>query len=66
MQAALARSGFPCPVPLAGPGRVNGLAVTGETLIPGGVQLPPGRGARPFATLLARLIKTAPDRKSVV
>ncbi len=59
-QAALARTGFPCPAPLAGPDQVNGLAVTAETLIPGGVHLQPARGAMPFAALLARLIKTAP------
>jgi hypothetical protein len=60
-QAHLARSGFPCPVPLAEPGHVSGLTLTAETHIPGGSQLPPGQGAAPFAALLARLIASAPD-----
>ncbi len=65
VQAALARAGFPCPAPLAGPDQVNGLAVTGETLIPSGVRLQPALGAMPFAALLARLIKTAPPAASM-
>jgi hypothetical protein len=65
VQAALARAGFPCPAPLAGPDQINGLAVTAETMIPGGVRLQPARGAMPFAALLARLIKTAPPVVSV-
>lgn len=65
VQGALARAGFPCPAPLAGPDRINGLAVTAETLIPGGVRLQPAQGAGPFAALLARLIKTAPPMASV-
>lgn len=65
VQAALAQAGFPCPALLAGPDQVNGLAITAETLIPGGVRLQPARGAMPFAALLARLIKTAPPVASV-
>ncbi len=60
VQAHLARAGFPCPAPLAGPTLVRGLAVTAETLIDGGSQLRPERGAAPFAALLARLITSAP------
>ena len=65
VQAALARAGFPCPVPLAGPDQVNGLAITAEALIPGSARLQPARGAMPFAALLARLIKTVPPAASV-
>jgi hypothetical protein len=61
VQAHLARAGFPCPAPLAGPALVRGWAVTAETLIDGGGQLPPGRGAVPFAALLAGLVGSAPD-----
>lgn len=60
VQAALARAGFPCPAPLAGPDRLGGLAVSAETLIGGGARLGPARGALPFAALLARLIAGAP------
>jgi hypothetical protein len=60
VQAALAQAGFPCPVPLAGPAKIGGYAVTAEALVPGGVRLAPARGARPFAALLAQLIKAAP------
>lgn len=60
VQDHLARAGFPCPVPLAGPEQADGWMVTAETLIPGGEQLPSGHGAAPFATLLAQLIRSAP------
>jgi hypothetical protein len=65
VQAHLARAGFPCPAPLTVPTRVGGLTVTAETLVPGGSQLPPGGGAEPFAALLARLIRSAPDPAAV-
>jgi Phosphotransferase enzyme family len=61
VQGYLAGAGFPCPVPLAGPGHVRGYAISAETLVAGGSQLPAGRGAAPFAALLARLIRSAPD-----
>ncbi len=65
VQAALAATGFPCPAPLAGPTRAGNLAVTAETLVEGGDQLAPGSGAPRSATLLARLVKTAPAVASV-
>ncbi|HUZ51243.1 MAG TPA: phosphotransferase [Streptosporangiaceae bacterium] len=65
VQAELARTGFPCPAPIAGPAEVGGLAVTAETLIPGGDHFAPGGGAMPFAALLAQLIETAPAVASV-
>jgi hypothetical protein len=61
VQEALAGAAFPCPVPLTEPIRVGGLAVTAETLIPGGDHLDPAGGAEPFAALLAQLIDAAPD-----
>ena len=60
VQRHLARAGFPCPEPLAGPVRTGGLTVTAEALMSGG-QLLAGTGAAPFAALLARLIRSAPD-----
>ena len=45
VQAHLARAGFPCPAPLAGPLAAGDLTVTAETLIPGGSQLPATYGA---------------------
>lgn len=60
VQDHLATVGFPCPVPLAGPERSGGWMVTAETLIPGGEQRSSGPGAAPFATLLARLVRSAP------
>ena len=65
IQAALARSGFPCPAPIAGPAEVDAHAVTAEMLIAGVVRLPPAAGAGPFAALLAQLVKTAPPVRSV-
>jgi Phosphotransferase enzyme family len=65
VQAALGAAGFPCPALIAGPVRIGGLAVTAETLIPGGDQLSPAYGAMPFAALLARLIATAPPVTSL-
>jgi hypothetical protein len=60
VQAALAKAGFPCPAPLTAVVRVGGLAVTAETLIPGGEPLDPSRGAIQFAALLAKLMGAAP------
>lgn len=65
VQAHLAKSGFPCPAPLAGPEEIRGFAVTGEALTPEGSQRSPGRGAEAFAELLARLVALAPDPASV-
>jgi hypothetical protein len=70
VQRHLARSGFPCPEPLAGPDLVGRDAagefmVTAETLIPGGEQLTAGTGAAPFARLLARLIAATPPADRV-
>jgi hypothetical protein len=61
VQDHLARSGFPCPRPLTGVTGHGGLAVTAETAMPGGGLLSPESGAAPFASLLARLIDSAPD-----
>jgi hypothetical protein len=60
VQAHLAQAGFPCPVPLTAVTQAGGLAVTAETLVPGGSQLPAEAGAAPFAALLARLVGSAP------
>jgi hypothetical protein len=61
-QAALAAAGFPCPRPLAGPATLGALAATAEELVPGGHLLPPGPDAAArFASLLAELVRLAPD-----
>ncbi len=60
VQAHLAAAGFPCPAPLAGPGRIGRLCITAEELVPAGTQLAPERGAAPFARLLAQLVSLAP------
>jgi Phosphotransferase enzyme family len=66
VQAHLARAGFPCPVPLAGPMAAgDDLMVTAEALIPGGSQLPAARGAAPYAGLLAWCVRSAPEPASV-
>ena len=65
VQAHLARSGFPCPMPLTAPVHDAGLTVTAETLVPGGSQLPAEGGAAPFAALLARLVRSAPGPVNV-
>jgi Ser/Thr protein kinase RdoA (MazF antagonist) len=59
VQGHLARSGFPCPVPLTAPVQAARLTVTAETFLPGGSQLPAEGGAAPFAALLARLVSSA-------
>jgi Ser/Thr protein kinase RdoA (MazF antagonist) len=60
VQASLAAAGFPCPVPLAGPEQLDEYAITAETFLPGGDQLPSGCDAAPFAALLASLVRSAP------
>jgi Ser/Thr protein kinase RdoA (MazF antagonist) len=65
VQRHLARSGFPCPEPLAGPDLIgqataDRFMVTAESLIPGDEQLRSDTGAAPFAQLLATLIAMAP------
>ena len=65
VQEHLARAGFPCPAPLTGPVRADGLTITAEALVPGGSQLPAAAGAEPFAVLLARLISCAPSPAAV-
>jgi Ser/Thr protein kinase RdoA (MazF antagonist) len=61
-QAALAAARFPCPRPLAGPAPLGALAATAEELVPGGHLLPPGPDAAGrFASLLAELVRLAPD-----
>ena len=60
VQQHLARAGFPCPAPLTAPVQVGGLTVTAEVLVPGGGQLAAEGAAAPYATLLARLITSAP------
>jgi hypothetical protein len=60
VQARLAATGFPCPLPLAGPVTVGGFAITAETYMPGGEHLPREYGAAPSAGLLARLVASAP------
>lgn len=65
VQEHLAAAGFPCPEPLAGPDVINGFAVTGEALVPGGSQLLADLGAAPFAGLLAWLISLSPEVSDV-
>jgi hypothetical protein len=65
VQDHLARAGFPCPAPLAGPVVAGEVTVTAEALIPGGAQLPVGYGAAPYAGLLAWFIRSAPGVASV-
>jgi hypothetical protein len=65
VQAALARSGFPCPTPLTEATHVGDLTVTAETEVAGGHPLPTDDGAAPFAALLARLVAAAPDPSTV-
>jgi hypothetical protein len=65
VQAALAAAGFPCPEPLTPTTRVDGLTVTAETEVSGGSPRPDDSGAAPFASLLARLIASAPAAAAV-
>ncbi len=60
VQRALADAGFPCPEPLTPATRVDGMTVTAETEMSGGSPRPTDAGAAPFASLLARLIASAP------
>lgn len=57
----LARAGFPCPEPLAAPVLAGEFVITAESHVPGGAQLSVDGGAAPYASLLARLIRAAPD-----
>ncbi len=65
VQRSLAVDGFPCPTPLAGPGLVDTLAVSAETLVDAGAQRDVAAGAEAFATLLARLVAAAPAADAV-
>lgn len=66
VQRALADAGFPCPRPLAGPGRVGDVTVTAEEYRPGGEQLPSrADSAELFARLLADLVGLAPPVDAV-
>jgi hypothetical protein len=66
VQAALAGAGFPCPRPLAGPAPLGPLAATAEELVAGGDLLAPGPDAPGrFASLLAELVRLAPDPAAV-
>src|SRR5581483_524980 len=65
VQRHLATAGYPCPVPLGNVDRVDGWAVSAESLIGGGKQRDPDLGAGPNATLLGRLIATAPEVASL-
>jgi hypothetical protein len=65
VQAALADAGFPCPKPMTGATRLNGMTITAETAVAGGGPLPADAGAAPFAALLARLIESAPSPAAV-
>ena len=60
VQTSLADAGFPCPEPLTPATRVDGMTVTAETEMSGGSPRPTDAGAAPFASLLARLIASAP------
>lgn len=61
VQQALARAGFACPRPLAGPQRLDGLLVTAEELLAGGQRLADQADAAAlFAGLLAELVQLAP------
>jgi Ser/Thr protein kinase RdoA (MazF antagonist) len=61
VQAHLARSGFPCPTPIAGPAPFGEQVATAERLLPGGHQLQlDSDGAAAFAQLLAMLLRLAP------
>lgn len=60
VQRHLAATGFPCPVPLAGPERQRGFALSAETLLTGGHRLDPAGNGAAFAHLLHRLIAAAP------
>ncbi len=58
-------AGFPCPTPLGNVEQVDGWAVSAEFLIAGGKQRDPDLGAGPDATLLGRLIASAPEVASL-
>lgn len=61
VQHHLARAGFPCPEPLAGPVSLGELMATAETYVPGGTLLRGGRAPDRFAAALAGLLRLAPS-----
>jgi hypothetical protein len=66
VQQALARVGFPCPGPLAGPEPLEGSLVTAEQFVGGGERLAVGAdSAERFAGLLAELVALAPPVSAV-
>jgi hypothetical protein len=65
VQAALADAGFPCPKPLTGATRVADMTVTAEAEVSGGSPRPTEAGSAPYASLLARLIASAPAPREV-
>lgn len=66
VQQALARAGFPCPRPLAGPEPLDGSLVTAEQFVAGGERLADGAdSAERFAGLLAELVALAPPVSAV-
>jgi hypothetical protein len=65
VQLHLAAVGFPCPRPLLGPVKREGLGVSVEQFVPGGEQLPRHQAARPLAELLGDLIRQSPPASDV-
>lgn len=59
VQGHLAAQGFPCPRPLAGPEELADRALTLESMLSGGEQLPVDSAAEPSAALLAELVERA-------
>jgi len=63
---ALWAAGFPCPEPLVGLRPLDGYAATAEALVPDADQPPPKSELAPLSAAgLARLVKLAPDPRSV-
>lgn len=66
VQRHLAETGFPCPLPLAGPAPLGSLTATAEMYLPGGRGLRyPAAAPRRFGRALARLVNAAPPVTSV-
>jgi hypothetical protein len=66
VQQRLFDSGYPCPQPLAGPALLAEYEATAESYVPDGAVRPGSdRGAQPFATALARLVRLAPRPEHV-
>jgi Ser/Thr protein kinase RdoA (MazF antagonist) len=58
-------AGFPCPEPLSHPERHEQLAISFESYLPGGEQLPRGIGAaEELGRVLAELVKLAPPTRA--